>query len=204
MRTLRRLSVPLLLLSVALFVACGGGGDDGGDGGDDGGGDPWFASPVDDYPYSVQMFEAEVGREGRHFRPGTFPGYGSVDYETNPPTSGRHIGELVQAGIYDTVVPNEVAVHNMEHGFVIVWYSCTAGTPLNDEQCATLRNELSAVVQPAVADGKFVVQSPNTAIDHRIALTAWQFLDAFDEFDAERVSTFIDTFWCHYDPEGSC
>jgi hypothetical protein len=67
-----------------------------------------------------------------------------------------------------------------------------------------LRNDLSSVVQPAVAGGKLVVMSPHATMEHRIALTAWQFMDVLDEFDAERVQTFIDTFECHYDPENTC
>ncbi|MEX0684116.1 MAG: DUF3105 domain-containing protein [Dehalococcoidia bacterium] len=187
-------------LVMVLLAACGGGGSDGGDDTSD----PFIAQPVDDYPYPAQMFPAEIGAEGRHFAPGEFQGYGTQHYDTNPPTSGRHIGELVQAGIYDTIVPNEIAVHNMEHGFVIAWYNCNAGAPLSNEECATLRNELSSVVQPAVAGGQLVVQTPNPTIDHRIVLTAWQFMDSFEDFDADRINQFIETFECHYDPEGTC
>jgi hypothetical protein len=174
------------------------------DNGNGGGDDEWFAKPVENYPYPVQMFEAEVGAEGRHFAAGEFQGYGTAPYGTDPPTSGRHIGELAQASVYETIVPNEVAVHNMEHGFVIVWYNCNAEPAISSEECATLRNNLSSVVQPAIGSGKFVVQTPDSTMDQRIALTAWQFMDVLDEFDAERIQTFIDTFVCHYDPEGSC
>ena len=41
-------------------------------------------------------------------------------------------------------------------------------------------------------------------MEHRVALTAWQFLDTFDEFEAQRVGTFISTFYCHTNLEGFC
>jgi len=177
---------------ILLLAACGGGN----------GGSDEHAEPVEDYSYPVQMFEDEappIGDPGRHV------GDAAVDYGTDPPTSGPHAGNLAPAGVYDTVVPDTTAVHNMEHGFVIVWHDCNGGLePLSAEDCTRLRNDLSSVVSPAVADGKFVVMTPDTTMDQRIALTSWQFMDAFDEFDADRVQTFLDTFICHYDPEHSC
>jgi len=41
-------------------------------------------------------------------------------------------------------------------------------------------------------------------MEQRIALTAWQYLDAFDEFDGARVRSFIDAFVCYSDPENAC
>ena len=65
-------------------------------------------------------------------------------------------------------------------------------------------SNLAAMVNEANENGKRVLMTPYAEMDHRIALTAWQFLDAFDEFDAQRVQTFIDTFYCHTDLEGVC
>lgn len=39
---------------------------------------------------------------------------------------------------------------------------------------------------------------------HRIALTAWQTLDAFDDFDADRIRAFVASFECEFNPEGFC
>jgi hypothetical protein len=41
-------------------------------------------------------------------------------------------------------------------------------------------------------------------MDNRIALTAWQNLDAFDEFDKTRIEAFIASFECNFDPENAC
>ncbi len=46
--------------------------------------------------------------------------------------------------------------------------------------------------------------TPYTLMDSRIALTAWGYLDTFEEFDEARVRAFIETFECNFDPEGFC
>jgi len=46
--------------------------------------------------------------------------------------------------------------------------------------------------------------TPDTTMAYRIAITAWQFMDTMPNADEERVGAFIDTFECHYDPEGGC
>jgi hypothetical protein len=151
------------------------------------------------------MFPNEVpGGVGRHFAQGEFQGFGSVDYHTDPPTSGRHVGDFAQQFINEAPVPDEVLVHMMEHGYVVVWYNCGASPALGGEGCATLRSDLTQLVQQAVGQGKAAVLTPDGSMPHRLAVTAWQFMDAFDEYDGQRIQTFIDTFSCRFDPEGGC
>jgi Protein of unknown function (DUF3105) len=171
------------------------------------------AAPVENYPYpELKMFPPDPGSSivdlpgatsalppGRRHIP---VGQAYDDYNSNPPTSGPHTA-TVTPGIYDEPVPKEAVVHNMEHGQVVVWYNCSGGTePLTSEQCQQLRNDLASVVNES--NGGKVVMTPYPNMDPRIALTAWQFLDAFDEFDADRVRTFVDTFYCHTNLEGFC
>src|SRR3972149_3580844 len=158
------------------------------------------AALVEDYPYPVQMFPPDPGGR-RHFAQGeTYDSYNS-----NPPTSGPHTSVAVGPGVYDEPVPKETAVHNMEHGHVVVWYNCGGGSqPLEEATCGILRQQLAAIVNEAIQDGERVLMTPYGEMDHRIALTAWQFLDTFDEFDDQRVRTFIDTFYCPTDLEGFC
>jgi hypothetical protein len=184
-----------------LLAACSSGGSDSGDEGDP----AWNAVPITGYPYPVQMFDNEVpGGVNRHFAAGEFQGYGSVQYKTDPPTSGRHVGEISQPGVQDAGVPNEVLVHMMEHGASVVWLNCNASPALTSEGCLQVHDELAQVVNEEYGSGKFVIMVPEDTMAHHIALTGWQFMDAFDEFDAERVRTFIETFTCRFDPENTC
>ena len=192
----KRLACAMIAAMAALAVAagaCGGGGGDSAT-------TLQTAAPVTNYPYPVQRFD-EVQPGHQHLAAGqTFDGYNS-----NPPTSGPHAPAPVPWGISDVAIAKETAVHNMEHAGVVVWYNCNAGPArLTADQCAKLRSDLAAVVQPLLADGRKVVMTPYSGMDHRVALTAWQYLDAFDDFDATRVKTFIETFECHTDVEHFC
>lgn len=158
------------------------------------------AAAVENYPFpALQMFPPDPGGRA-HFPVGeTYD-----DYNSNPPTSGPHTA-AVAPGVYDDPVPKESTVHNMEHGQVVVWYNCAGGPqPLDQTACGALRGDLETIVTDANDGGKKVLMTPYASMDERIALTAWQFLDAFDEFDAQRVRTFIDTFYCHTNLEGFC
>lgn len=169
-------------------------------------GSEWDAAAVNGYPYPVEMFPNEAPRaSARHFAEGELEGYNAHDYGTEPPTSGKHLAELATPGVYDAVpVPNEVAVHNMEHGFVIVWYNCNADLMLAPADCAEFGNSLAAIVQPLVSSNHNIVLTPHLTMEPRIALTAWQFMDVMDAVDKDRITAFIETFECHYDPEETC
>lgn len=123
-----------------------------------------------------------------------------IDYNSTPPTSGPHYPGLAPWDIYDEPIRYEQVVHNMEDGGVIVYYQCEDG-------CPELREQLAGVVQPYLDSGRHVLMMPNDPnwtgfgsqsahrdMEARIALTAWQRLDKFDEFDAGRIRAFIDRY----------
>jgi len=108
----------------------------------------------------------------------THPPYNSV-----PPTSGWHYADQsspARWGVYDEPIPDEVLVHNLEHAGVGIHYNCPEG-------CDELVEQLEEIAKSASK----VIMSPNPDIDTTIALTAWTFLDKFDEFDKERIEAFI-------------
>ena len=104
-------------------------------------------------------------------------------YNSVPATSGWHyadVGSPTRWGIHNEVVPDEVLVHNLEHGGVGVHYNCPDG-------CSDLVEKLSDIVERA----NKVVMSPYPDMDTTIVLTAWNYIDEFDEFDEERITNFI-------------
>ena len=201
MHTYRSVGLALIALAVTAFLTACGGGDDG----TSSGLTIWDAKPLPTYAYPIQMFTNEAP-EGvvRHFAAGEFQGFGSVHYNTDPPTSGRHVGDFAQNFLNEVAVPDEIAVHMMEHGYVDIWYNCNAAPALTATACASLKNSLTQVTNEAYSSGKLAMLTPDTTMTHHIALTAWQFMDTFDDFDALRVRTFIDTLNCRYDPEKTC
>ena len=123
-----------------------------------------------------------------------------IEYNTTPPTSGPHYPGLAPWDIYDEPIRYEQVVHNMEDGGVIVYYQC-------EEDCPELREQLAEVVRPYVNRGRHVLMMPNDPdwtgfgsqsahkdMGARIALTAWQRLDKFEEFDEGRIRAFIERY----------
>lgn len=49
-----------------------------------------------------------------------------VKYEQSPPVGGDHNAIWLNCGVYPSAVPNELAVHALEHGAVWVTYSLTS------------------------------------------------------------------------------
>jgi hypothetical protein len=109
------------------------------------------------------------------------PGQPHERYNSEPPTSGPHLPYLAPWGVHTQPIPNELQVHNLEDGGVAVQYHCPAG-------CQQLVDQLKAIVQQYPTQ---VLLAPYPGMRHRIALTAWTRLDAFDEFDEGRIHRFI-------------
>ena len=131
-------------------------------------------------------------------------------YNSRPATSGRHYAETAPWGLHDQVLPDELLLHNLEHGGVGIHYDCPEGC---DELVTQLSqfavrsdgdwldryiDELTAADQAARLrravdlDRNYkVVMSPYPEMDTTIALTAWTYMDAFDVFDADRIKDFI-------------
>jgi len=105
-----------------------------------------------------------------------------VPYNSEPPTSGPHLGYLAPWGVHTRPIPDELQVHNLEDGGVVVQYNCS---------CPELADKLRGIVSRY---DKFVVLAPYPAMKTRIALTAWTRLDRFEELDEKRIVRFIDAY----------
>lgn len=103
-------------------------------------------------------------------------------YNSEPPTSGPHLGYIAPWGVHTRPIVRELQVHNLEDGGVLVQYNC---------ECPDLVEKLAAIVRKY---DKFVILAPYPEMKSRIALTAWTRIDAFDEFDERRVRRFIEAY----------
>ena len=79
-----------------------------------------------------------------------------------PPTSGPHFGQWVLWGEYDQPVQLARAVHNLEHGGIVMYY----GSEVPDEEIAKLRSFYRS-------DSTAMLLSPLPRLGDKIALTAW-------------------------------
>jgi hypothetical protein len=109
---------------------------------------------------------------------------GTTSYNSTPPTSGPHLNAIARWGIHDSPIPNELQVHNLEDGGVMVQYNCPDG-------CGELVAQLTQLVNHY---DDHLILAPYPDMDARIALTAWGRIDKLSDFDEERIERFIETY----------
>lgn len=121
-------------------------------------------------------------------------------YNSIPPTSGTHVGSKALWGVSDSPIPDELQLHNLEDGGVMVQYNCTPGkleqgsaTPSAQEtnECKKLIDQLALIVKKYPDK---VAMAPYPKLYNKIALTAWTRIDKFNDFDQERIQKFIKAF----------
>ncbi|MBC7443400.1 MAG: DUF3105 domain-containing protein [Ramlibacter sp.] len=101
----------------------------------------------------------------------------SVAYPQAPPAGGPHSPVWLDCGVYDRAVPNENAVHSLEHG--AVW--ATYDPALAPADIAALR---------AALPGDHVVLSPYPGLGSPIVLTAWNVQLRLDSAADPRIPAF--------------
>ena len=108
-------------------------------------------------------------------------------YNSVPGTSGWHYNVPIapkRHGIYEVEIEDEYLIHNLEHAYVNVHYDCPDG-------CPELLAQLTPMVEDWIERGGKLLMSPYSGMDSRIALTAWNYIDKFDEFDEQRIRDFV-------------
>lgn len=103
-----------------------------------------------------------------------------VPYETDPPTSGDHLGaRTADWGFYTEPIEPEIFVHNLEHGGTVVHYG-----DLSEEQL----DELETVMEE-FPDGAMAI--PNEELDKPVVMTAWGAMLECDEVSPQVVRGFV-------------
>ena len=108
-------------------------------------------------------------------------------YNSNPPTSGWHVGYLADWGGYDYVMPDEVLLHSMEDGGVILWYQL--GTHVEVENRANI-----ARLEKVVQGYRRAIIAPRQNLETPYALTAWQRKQNFEEVDETEMRAFLKAY----------
>ncbi|MDZ7725960.1 MAG: DUF3105 domain-containing protein [Candidatus Campbellbacteria bacterium] len=103
------------------------------------------------------------------------------EYNSNPPSSGWHYAASTRGGFYESPLPDERVVHNLEHGDIWITYH----PDISDESKDVLESFA----------GQYVVVSPREENEGDISLVAWGRVDTFDVesgiVDEERIGDFI-------------
>jgi len=162
----------VLLASTLLLGACGG--DDGG-GGDDGTLSAAEVEPVGPAEEGVDGVTAYDITDNLHVE-------GAVDYRLEPPVAGPHNPVWANCAFYDGEIPNENAVHSLEHGSVWITYTGEADQAALDQ------------IGTFVDASDHIIASEYPGQADPIVLTAWNRQLGVDSIDDPRVVEFLDTY----------
>lgn len=131
----------------------------------------------------------------------TYPGLsrdhvpGTVTYAQTPPAGGAHSEVWQNCGVYDAPVPNETAVHSLEHGAMWITYR----PDLPAAQLAELKQDVSG--QP------YALVSPYPGLPSPVVATVWGAQVDLPSASDPRLKTFISTYGSAEqapEPRGEC
>ncbi|HZW45388.1 MAG TPA: DUF3105 domain-containing protein [Dermatophilaceae bacterium] len=117
---------------------------------------------------------------GSHVGPGTSsPETGKVTYDTVPPSTGPHFAEPAASNTRNFYTAKdrpemELLVHNLEHGYTVLWYDVAAG----EAKKAELEHLAEVANKTEWAKDKFIVSAWDTAYGElpagkKFALSHW-------------------------------
>lgn len=104
-----------------------------------------------------------------------------VDYEQSPPAGGKHDPVWLNCGTYEEPVPDENAVHSMEHGAVWVTYR----SDLPADQVDELAQQTPST---------YAILSPYDDLEAPVVASAWGKQLALDGANDDRLAEFIETY----------
>ncbi len=103
---------------------------------------------------------------------------GKVTYKETPPVGGEHNQVWLNCGVYDKAVPNENAVHALEHGAVWVTYR----PDLPAAQVQKLKDEMPST---------YAILSPYAGLPAPVVASAWGKQIQLTGADDERLGLFM-------------
>ena len=106
-------------------------------------------------------------------------------YNSNPPTSGAHAPSWVDCGIHDEPILDELQVHNLEHGFVIIQYNT------QDENTISYLEEVAGELDQWP---HYYILAPYPELENTIALTAWGKAQYMDTVDVAAMKAFAKAY----------
>jgi hypothetical protein len=140
---------------------------------------------------SEVLGQADEGIEGvKAIRVAASTGPGSlhtesiVDYDLRPPAGGAHNPVWWNCGFYDEVIPDEHAVHDLEHG--VVWLAYGPELPPTD---------IEVVHDLARAEDKVLASPyPDLDVGEGVVATAWARQLRLESVDDERLVAFVQQY----------
>ena len=117
----------------------------------------------------------------------------TVIYSTTPPTSGDHWGRWADCGFYPNGLPDELIVHNLEHGNIVVSYNLS-----EEQEIAGLRRALADI---ELAEEWGVTRSYDKITEGMVSVAAWGRRARMPGFDLSTLAGFFAAYAGAVGPE---
>jgi hypothetical protein len=110
-----------------------------------------------------------------------------VLYPDRPATSGEHFQGWLKTGVYDEVMDERVLIHNLEHGYVNVFYDESADAAQIDELKSFAQEQIDGSYP------KLIVSAWDGDLpeDYNFAYTGWGVRQMCGEFDTDTLELFL-------------
>jgi len=122
----------------------------------------------------VEVAEQELTRE--HVQ-------GPVTYDQAPPIGGDHNGRWLACDVYDEPVPDEFAVHSLEHG--AVWLTYAPDLPAD---------QVEALAALAELNQEYVLVSPYDDLASPVVAVAWGLTLEVESAEDPRLAQFVEAY----------
>ena len=153
-------------------------------------------------------------------RPGATPTVPANCYNSNPPSSGKHLnvqnnvdvggGNVIKIppdpDIYpsNVEIPRDAVAHILEHAGVFLGYNCAS----NDLECDRVVQDITKLATDRLENGgdRIVMAHDSDLVPGTIGMSSWTrvLIFKYQDYDAKEVQRFMDKNSCRYDPEGFC
>ena len=107
---------------------------------------------------------------------------GPVEYPQQPPVGGAHAAVWQNCGSYAQPVPDEQAVHSLEHG--AIWIAYRPDLPADQV----------AVLQELTLGQPYVLVSPYPSLDTAVVASAWGARLPLERVDESLLGAFIEAY----------
>jgi len=130
-----------------------------------------------------------------------------VRYKHSPPSSGQHYATPAAWGPSQTVIPPETYVHNLEHGGIVLVYTCSS------TECADIFSAARLLYQSlpqhpepfhaspgvqTIQEVKFLsTQYTQGSLPKKYAVLAWDREEDLDSLDSGAITTFYNKYSEH-------
>ena len=118
---------------------------------------------------------------------------GPVQYSVTPPVGGDHNAVWMNCGIYDKPVPNERAVHNLEHG--AVWITYQQSLPQSEVNALRAFVEKQTTISPGGSPAsRYMDLTPYPGLSSPIVISSWGFQLKVSSPTDPRLQQFVNKF----------